>query len=127
MIFRLVFQDLLNVITSPANTSSSLSATELTRGALALLDTCQTLRAESIDAMQPLANASQSSLRSLKSVILSRMDAIDMKSAGVDAAVKTFLHLEFVFLRLISGMSRVAEVCSVLADARGSNKRMGAG
>lgn len=122
-IFRLAFQDFLAVFTFPANTSFG---TELTRGALALLDTCQALRVESVAVMEPLANASQSSLQSLRRLVESSMVALDVQSMGVNAFQYAFLHL-VIHWHLLLGISRVDKICCVLADARGSDKKMGAG
>ena len=123
-ICRFAFQHTLDLINPPPHTKHRYSAAQTTRGALALLYTCRTLRAESIDAMEPLAKASKSALQS----------EIDLSGSRHSAAVRDMSQLVFVARpsleyqwNQLKTMVEIDVVCSVLALAREADKMMRAG
>jgi hypothetical protein len=105
------------------------SASRPLRGALALLHTCRTLRVESIDAMEPLAQASKSALRIELDLTESRKAAVDVFSIDtkVDAEVSRYIDLLFALVCSRTGTKKIDEVCSVLAGARGADEKRAAG
>lgn len=126
-ICRFAFHHDLDAIRSTP--TSYNSAPRPLRGALALLHTCRALRTEGIDAMEPLAQAS-------KSAIQSEVDPIELELIAVDAnsylslfgeQESRYTGLVKVLVRLGSNMRRVAEVCSVLANARDADKKKTSG
>lgn len=123
-ICRFAIQHALDLINPPPNTKHKYSAAQTTRGALALLYTCRILRAESIDAMEPLAKASKSALQS----------EIDFSESRYSAAVRDISQLLFVARpsleyewNQLKTMAEIDVVCSVLALAREADEMMRAG
>jgi hypothetical protein len=123
-ICRFAIQHTLDLINPPPNTKHRYSAAQTTRGALALLYTCRTLRAESIDAMEPLAKASKSALQY----------EIDLSGTRYSAAVRDMSQLVFVARpsleyewNQLKTMAEIDVVCSVLALAREADEMMRAG
>ena len=126
-ICRFAIQHALDLINPPPNTKYRYSAPRTTRGALALLYTCRTLRAESIDAMEPLAKASKSALQSEMHLAGSRysVDVEDM--SGDDSGFLAWTIFEHELNQLQTSMNGIKEVCSVLAFAREADEKMSAG
>jgi len=119
-IFRLTFQHYLDIITSPARDTHRFSSADSTRGALALLDTCRAIRAESVDAMEPLANASISTLQSEIHRANSEMKAAIMSSMNDREKMISYLDFSVDFKRLHISIVEMDMVCRVLAHARTS-------
>jgi len=123
-IFRLAFKDYLDIISTPAKDFYSLSflpdlsAAELSTGALALLDTCRTLRVEGVDAMEPLANASKSTLQSWIDIIESRKKALSRDRRDLHVSLPALLELDWNLKYFKTTMVKIGQVCSVLALAR---------
>jgi hypothetical protein len=93
------------------------------RGALALLHTCRTLRVESIDAMEPLADALESSLEARKEDVESTLIASENSPSPVGMrAVLDRCALQATCCRelsmLESSLFEIDEVCSLLEFAR---------
>lgn len=127
-IFRFAIQHALDLVNPPPNTDYRYSATQTTRGALALLYTCRTLRAESIDAMEPLANASRSSLQSEIHHFESSTEAAIMTMTADHARFIAYITtLDYELNHLQSRMTEIDEVCSVLAFAREADAKIKAG
>lgn len=125
-ICRFAIQHALDLVNPPANTKYRYSTTQTTRGALALLYTCRTLRAESIDAMEPLAQASKSALQSEIRLIGSRYSA-DVEDGDDESEFLFWTIFEDEFNRLRASMTEINEVCSVLAFAREADEKTIAG
>ena len=83
------------------------------RGALALLHTCRALRVESIDAMEPLAQAWNFTLG---------MEWLDAPY-GRRRRRRNTEQPETLFERLDSSMSQIEKVCELLALAHGVNEK----
>lgn len=126
-ICRFAIQQALDLVNPPPGTNHRYSTTQTTRGALALLYTCRTLRAESIDAMEPLANASKASLKSEIQLGKSTYWAAikDISDDGEQFAACLSLH--HTLDQLDSRMTEVDELLSVLAFAREADEKMRAG
>ena len=126
-ICRFAIQHDLDLIKPPPNTEPRYSAAQTTRGALALLYTCRTLRAESIDAMEPLAKASKSALQA--EIHLAESD-LDYSATTRDMRISWFVFRithGYELYRLQATMTEIDEVCSVLAFAREADEKMRAG
>ena len=93
----------------------------------ALLYTCRNLRTESIDAMEPLANAAKSSLQSEIHLVASRTSAAIREISDDSAIFVAYLTLDHKLNRMQSSMAETDEVCSVLAFAREADKKIRAG
>jgi hypothetical protein len=132
-IFRLAFQDYLDVISAPARDFYSLShlpalsAAELSTGALALLDTCRTLRIEAVDAMEPLANASKSTLQSWIDIVESRKKALSRDRRDLHVSLPALLELDWNLKYFKSNIVKIGQVCSVLALAREADGKIRVG
>jgi hypothetical protein len=126
-ICRFAIQHALDLVSPPPNTNYKYSSLQTTRGALALLYTCKTLRAESIDAMEPLVNASKHSLQSEIDLAYSRRYAAVQSTSGSHAKFYAYASFDSVLLRLGSSMTGINEVCSVLAFAREADKKVRSG
>lgn len=118
-ICRFAIQQALDLVHPPPNTKYRYSAAQTTRGALALLYTCRTLRAESSDAMEPLAKASKSALKSEIYLTESRVDAAMMTPSDLGAQLIAYLHLDTEFRRLQSNMNEIdgADIMASLEKA----------
>jgi hypothetical protein len=123
-ICRFAIQHTLDLVSPPSNNSYKCSAILTTRGALALL---YTLRAESIDATKPLANAAKSSLEFEIDIARCRANAAMESSGDFYSKVMTYTSLDRVSMRLESSMAELDEVCFVLACAREADEKMSAG
>ncbi|GAB7330411.1 hypothetical protein MBLNU13_g02031t1 [Cladosporium sp. NU13] len=118
-ICRFTIQQALDLVHPPPNTKYRYSAAQTTRGALALLYTCRTLRAESSDAMEPLAKASKSALKSEIYLTEPRVDAAMMTPSDLGAQFIAYLHLDTEFRRLQSNMNEIdgADIMASLEKA----------
>jgi hypothetical protein len=125
-ICRFAIQHALDLVSPPPNDEYKYSAIQTTRGALALLYTCRALRAESIDAMEPLANAAKASLQS-EIHTHAKVNADMAFLGGLDAKIAACMGLDSVSLRLRSSMDEIDGVCSVLTFAREADEKMRAG
>jgi hypothetical protein len=121
-ICRFAIQHALDLISPPPNTNHKYSAVQTTRGALALLYTCRALRTESIDAMEPLANAARSSVQSEIDLAYSRRCAAVKSVRGSKAQFAAYSSFDNVLKGLLWKMVDTDEVCSVLAFAREADK-----
>lgn len=126
-ICRVAIQHALDLVNPPPNTNSRCSAAQTTRGALALLYTCRTLRAESIDAMEPLAKASKCALQSEINLARSRYLTTVEAMSDFESKFAAFLTLECELHPMQSKMTEIDEVCSVLAFAREADEKIRAG
>lgn len=126
-ICRLAIQHALDLVITPDNTKSTCPAIQTTRGALALLYTCVTLRAESIDAMEPLAKASKSALQSEIDLARSMYSATAENISDTVSNYAEFLTLTSELHPMQLKMTEIEEACSVLAFAREADEKMSAG
>lgn len=126
-ICRLAFQHTLDLVSPPDKTKSRSPAIQTTRGALALLYTCRTLRAESIHAMEPLAKASKLALQSEIHLARSMYSTIAENMSDTVSNFFAPLTLEFGSHPMQSKMTEIEEACSVLAFAREADEKMSAG
>lgn len=122
-ICRFAIQHDLDIVSSTPDSYNSVSRP--LRGALALLHTCRTLRAEGIDAMLPLAQASKSALQSRIDLTEVEMNSIAEYDSGFMFAraghESRFAGLIRATIRLESSLNKIDEVCSALAGARGAD------
>lgn len=126
-IFRFAIQQALDLVNPPPGTNYKYSKTQTTRGALALLYTCRALRTESIDAMDHLAKASRTSLRSEIHLVRSTYWAAIKDTSEDGEQFAACLSLHHTLDQLDARMTEVDEVLSVLAFAREADEKMRAG
>lgn len=100
-------------------------------GALALPHNCRTLRAESIDAMGSLAQASKTALQTEIALAESEMNSIATYSGGFmfgnGGQESRFANLIRVLISWGSSLNKIRQVCSLLDSAHDADRKGMAG